>query len=472
VHDIGGATKGEVDGGAGDEMLAPDTRRQRFAWYSYAWASHTFETSVITVFMSRYLPAVAKKAVGDNGRLEVLGIPIAAGSLFAYVVSFCAIVLVVLMPVVGAVADRSGRKRELLLGFGYLGAASCAAMWFVSGTRWLLGSLLLIAAYLTYTCAKVVYNSMLPDLASANERDRISSIGWASGYVGGGLLLAVSFVGSFFINDSVLLARLSLCVAGLWWAAFALIPVFVLRNAPRSAHQRQAAGGWVLTAGFRELGDTLRGARRYPLTLLFLVAYLVYYDGINTVTTLAADYGQEELKLRQSTLLTAILIVQFAAFGGALLLGRLAARWGAKRVIGASLVVWVGVVTAAYFLQAGSAVQFYALAMVLSIVMGGSQALSRSLYSSMIPRGKEAEYFSLYEISSSGSSALGPLLFGVALQNTGSYRDAILSLVIFFVVGLALLLRVDVRRAVAAAGNTLPVSLGGDPVAPVARSVG
>ena len=192
-----------------------------------------------------------------------------------------------------------------------------------------------------------------------------------------------------------------------------------------------------------------------------LIAYLVYYDGITTVTTLSADYGQEELRLGSNTLLTAILIVQFAAFGGALLLGRLAQVWGAKRVIAGSLVVWIGVVGAAYFVQAGAVFQFYALALVLSIVLGGSQALSRSLYSSLVPAGKEAEYFSVYEISSSGSSALGPLLFGLTLQNTGSYREAILSLVVFFIVGLGLLLPLNLRRAVEAAGNVLPASMAG-----------
>lgn len=450
-------------------LAAAGLRRQRFAWYTYGWGAHTFETTVVTVFMSRYLPAVAENAVGKNGRLHVLGIPIAAASLFAYVASLSAILLIILMPIVGAIADRTGRKRELMLTLGYAGAFSCVAMWFVTGSNWVLGSVLMIVAYLTYTCAKVVFNSILPDLAVSNERDKVSSLGWAWGYIGGGILLAINFVFSFFIIDEALLARLSLGLAGIWWALFALVPLRMLRNAPRSQRQRPVTGS-MWTAGFRELGDTLRHARLFPLTLLFLVAYLVYYDGINTVTTLAADYGQNALDLSSNTLLTAILIVQFAAFGGALLLGRLAERWGAKRVIAWSLVVWIGVVVVAYFLQAGKPVQFYLLAMALSVVMGGTQALSRSLYSGMIPRGKEAEYFSLYEISSSGSSALGPLLFGIALQETGSYRVAIFSLVVFFVVGLALLIPLNVRRAIVAAGNPVPRSLGGPVVAPVAES--
>ena len=440
----------------------PTLNRLRFGWYTYGWASHTFETTVITVFMSRYLPYVAEQAVGQNGRLHVLDIPIAPGSLFTYTVSVCSVLLVLLMPIVGAIADRSGRKREMLLGFGYLGAFSCVAMIFIEPGNWQLGALLFIVAFLTYSCAKVVYNSLLPDLADPDLRDRVSSIGWAAGYVGGGILLAINFVWSFMLqHDSALLARLSLCSAGVWWALFALVPLRILRHLPRSATARAPIRGSILTSGFHELGDTLRHLRLFPLTLLFLVAYLVYYDGISTITTLSADYGQHELQLNDTTLLSAILLVQFTAFGGALLLGRFAEWWGAKRVVAASLVVWVGIVIAAYFLQPGSALQFYALAFVLSIVMGGSQALSRSMFSSMIPQGKEAEYFSLYEISSSGTSALGPLVFGLTLQNTGSYRSAIFSLIVFFVVGLLLLLMVNVRKAITMAGNVPPATATG-----------
>jgi len=448
--------------GGGPAFAGPALRRQRFAWYTYGWASHTFETTVVSVFLSRYLPAVATNAVGANGRLHIVGIPIAPGSLFTYVASFCAFVLVVVMPVVGAVADRFGRKREMLLTFGFLGAASCAAMWFITGSNWGLGVGLTVAAYVSYTCAKVIYNSMLPDIAGADDRDRVSSLGWAAGYVGGGLLLAGNFVLSFFVDDKAELARISLGLAGLWWALFMLVPLRTLRNAPRDVAARQGLPrGSVVTSGFHQLGDTLRHMRAYPLTLLFLLAYLIYYDGINTVTTLAAQYGDQELHLSDNTLLTAILIVQFTAFGGALLLGRFAQRWGAKRVIAWSLVVWIGVVVCAYFLPANKPLAFDALAIGLSIVLGGTQALSRSLFAGMIPRGKEAEYFSLYEVSSSGSSIFGTLLFGLALQNFGSYRVAIVSLMVFFVVGLVLLVRVDVARAVAAAGNELPASLGG-----------
>ncbi|HEX5403352.1 MAG TPA: MFS transporter [Pseudonocardiaceae bacterium] len=450
---------------------AEEMPRQRRAWYTYAWGSHAFETIVVSVFLSRYLPAVATNAVGANGRVHILGIPILPGSLFTFTASFSAFVLIVLMPIVGALADRFGRKKEMLLSFGFLGAASCVGMFFITGSMWQLGTGLTVAAYLTYTCGKVIYNSMLPNLSVADERDRISSLGWAAGYIGSGILLAGNFVMSFFISDTALLARYSLGIAGLWWALFSLVPLRMMRNAARAKVEGVPRGS-VVSSGFRQLGQTLAHMRGYPLTLLFLLAYLIYYDGINTVTTLAAQYGSSELHLSDNVLLTAILIVQFAAFAGALLLGRFAQRWGAKRVVTWSLVVWIAVVAGAYFMQQRAPLQFYVLAIVLSLVLGGSQALSRSLFSNMIPVGKEAEYFSLYEVSSSGSSIFGTLLFGVALQTTGSYRVAILSLVVFFVVGLALLARVNVARAVAAAGNVLPLSLGGRPEEPATGVAG
>jgi UMF1 family MFS transporter len=437
----------------------PAIKRLRFGWYSYGWSAQVFETTVLAVFMSRYLPAVATNAVGETGRLHVLGIPIAPGSLFTYTVSLGSVLLIVLMPIVGAFADRTGRKRQMLFAFAYLGAIACTAMVFVGMTDWVLGAVLFMVAFLTYKCARVVYNSLLPDLADSDERDAVSSAGWAAGYLGGGVLLALNLVASFFIADKSELARLSLCSAGLWWAAFMIVPAIILRKMPMSADAHAPKAGSAITAGFKELGDTLRHLRLYPWTLLFLLAYLIYYDGIATTTTLAADYGQNELKLDDNILLSAILLVQFASFGGVLLLGRLARRWGAKVVVVWSLVVWSILITLAYFLQAGQPVQFYLLAIGISLVLGGSQALSRSMFASMIPVGKEAEYFSLFEISSSGTSALGPLVFGLVLQNTGSYRSAIFSLIAFFVIGLVVLLLVNVRKAITAAGNPLPATL-------------
>ena len=430
--------------------------RQRRGWYLYGWASQTFPTLVTTVFMSRYLTSVAENAVGKHGRVHPFGIPVAPGSLFAYTVSAATIVVVVLMPLVGAIADRTGRKRDIMLGTGWFGALACVAMVFVGGTNWQLGAALYALAFLGYSCSIVVSYSLLVDLSTSADRDRVSSVGWAIAYIGGGTLLAVSFLTSLFV-DKTTLARASLCASGVWWVVWS-IPVYrrLPRVIGRGAHS--SAGG-LLGSGFRQLAITMRHLRGFPLTLAFLIAFLVYNDGIQTVTTIAAQYGDKQLHLSDTVLLVAILIVQFVAFAGAIWLGRLAERFGSKRVVLGSLIVWMACVGVGYFLQAGVIWQFFVLAMVIALVLGGSQALSRSLFSRMIPTGVEAEYFSFYEISDSGTSWLGPLVFGLTYQNTGSYRGALFSLIVFFVVGFVLLLRVPVRRAVEAAGNEVPAIL-------------
>jgi UMF1 family MFS transporter len=211
-----------------------------------------------------------------------------------------------------------------------------------------------------------------------------------------------------------------------------------------------------VAGSFRQLGATLRDLRRYPLTLWFLGAYLLFNDGVQTVIGVSAQYGAEQLQLAQTTLVSAILLVQVVAFAGAMGMGRLADRIGARRTVLGSLVVWTAVLVAAYFLQAHAALQFYLLAVVIGFVLGGTQALTRSLFSQLIPPGKEAEYFGFYEISDRGTSWLGPFAFALTFQLTGSYRYAIVSLVLFFVVGGVLFARLPLRRAVLAAGNQPP----------------
>ncbi|MDQ3578350.1 MAG: MFS transporter, partial [Actinomycetota bacterium] len=227
-------------------------------------------------------------------------------------------------------------------------------------------------------------------------------------------------------------------------------------HVPRTHAPVEGSSGAIVPAAFRELRDTLRHARMYPLTLAFLGTYLIYTDGIATVANISAQYGSEELNFSADVLITTILIVQFVAFFGGVLHGRVARHLGAKKTIMISLAVWVVVIGAAYFVQAGQAIQFYLLAGGIGLVLGGTNALSRSLFSQMVPPGKEAQYFSVYEIGERATSWLGPLVFAVTASTTGSYRYAIISLVIFFLVGLVLLYFVPVRRAIQAVGNPEP----------------
>jgi UMF1 family MFS transporter len=451
---------------------ARSTRRERAGWYAYDWANSAFQSTVITVFLGPFLTTVAKQAAGCapdadtcDGNVHPLGITVAPGSYYAYLVSLSVFLTVFALPVMGAIADRSAHKKRLLAAAAFTGAGATMAMAFVTGDRYLLGGALFLVANIAFGAAIVVYNSFLPQLAGPDDRDRISSRGWALGYLGGGLLLAINLVvvQSFAVEGdagrTLDLARWSIVSAGVWWAVFTLVPLWWLTDRPGGQAVDPSTRGNVLLDGFRQLRHTVRGMRAYPLTLFFLLAFLVYNDGIQTVITLASQYGTEELKLGQSTLIVTILLVQFLAFGGALLLGALAARIGARRTILVSLVLWTLVILAAFRLPVGEAAPFMVLGASIGLVLGGSQALSRSLFSQLIPAGKEGEYYGFYEISDKGTSWLGPLAFGLIFQLTGSYRVGLVSLLVFFVVGGVLLALVPVRRAIIAAGNTPPATL-------------
>ncbi|MFK4226052.1 MFS transporter [Streptomyces sp. NPDC019890] len=434
---------------------ATERRREQHGWYFYDFACSVYSTSVLTVFLGPYLTSVAKAAADAEGFVHPLGIPIRAGSVFAYAVSISVVLAVLVMPLAGAAADRTGRKKPLLAAAAYVGATATAGMFFLDGERYLLGAFLLIVANASLSVSMVLYNAYLPQIAEPDERDTVSSRGWAFGYTSGALVLVLDLVlysghDSFSLSEGEAV-RICLASAGLWWGAFTLVPLRRLRD-----RQTAPSGEGAVGSGWRQLLATLRDMRRHPLTLSFLLAYLIYNDGVQTVISQASIYGSEELDLDQTTLITAVLLVQVLAVVGALGMGRLARTHGAKRTILASLAVWTLILAAGYFLPAGAPLWFFALAGAIGLVLGGSQALSRSLFSHLVPRGKEAEYFSAYEMSDRGLSWLGPLVFGLAYQLTGSYRDAIISLVVFFALGFVLLARVPVRRAVAAAGNPVP----------------
>jgi MFS transporter, UMF1 family len=438
-----------------------NNRREQVGWYFYDWANSAFYTTVVTVFLGPYLTGVAKAAAESLGEgntfIYPLGIKVFYGSFFPYVVALSVGLQMIFLPILGAIADYSHRKKQMLALFAYIGAFATIGLYFLQGTNYVLGGGLFVLANLSYGASIVFYNSFLPDISSPEERDHVSSVGWAIGYLGGGLLLAVNLY-LFARADSLGLTsaqavRISLASSGAWWAVFTLIPLSTLRN--RQPVKEPPAGQHFIATGFKQLRHTLGSARRYPQTLLFLIAYLLYNDAIQAVIALASVFGSEELKLDQSTLVQVILLVQFAAFFGSLIFNWVAKAIGSKRAIIVSLIIWTGVLVYAYGLLQ-TPLQFFILGAVIAIVLGGSQALSRSVYSLMIPKGQEAEYFSLYEVSDKGTSWLAPLFFGLALQFTHSYRVAILSLVVFFIVGLAVLTRVDVRKAAIEAGNEAP----------------
>ena len=429
----------------------------RRSWYLYDWANSAFSTTVISLFIGPYLTSVAESGADASGMISLWGLDMRPGSLYPYAVSFSVFAQVFLLPIVGGIADRIKSRNGLLAVFAYIGSISTMFLYFVKDGRYALGAFLLIVANLSFGAALVVANSYLQDLAAPDKRDTVSSRGWAFGYAGGGLLLLLNLVlyagyESFGVTQGEAV-RISLMSAGVWWAIFTIITVRGLRTLNRPVG---AVGSQALTVGFKELKVTLKDVRKYPETLKFLIAYLFYNDGIQTVIAISGTYAILELKLTEISLVFAILLVQITALIGALLLGRLSNSIGAKKVILLTLVIWTVMVIITYALPAGQQNPYLVIAAGIGFVLGGSQALSRSLYSQVIPRSREAQYFSFYEISERGTSWLGTFAFGVAFGLTGSYRQSVLLIIAFFIVGGLLLLRVNIRQAITESGNPQP----------------
>jgi UMF1 family MFS transporter len=435
-------------------------RREIFGWAMYDWANSAFSTTVGTVFLGPYVASLARNAAEAAGTTTVsfLGIPIAPDSFLPYCISFSVGMQVLFLPILGAIADYSHLRKQMMRLFATIGAVSTILMFLLTGGSWWLGGVLFIIANLAFGAAMVFYNAYLPDIASEEERDRVSSYGWAMGYLGGGILLALNLAFYLFSDalgiPSDLAVRINLASAGIWWIGFSFITWSRLRA--RHASRSLPPGNTYASIGFKQLRKTLSEVNHFPETLKFLLAYFLYNDGIQTVIAISATFAaapllQGGLELEQQTLTAVILMIQFVAFGGALLWGRLAKWIGAKRAIIASLIIWSGVVIYAYGgLQGESVVlQFFILGMFIALVMGGSQAISRSLFAQMIPNGKEAEFYSFYEISERGTSWIGPLIFGLANQLFGSLRYGILSLIFFFIAGLIILPFVQVDKAIA-----------------------
>jgi UMF1 family MFS transporter len=423
------------------------SQREQRGWYLYDWANSPYFTSVLAVFLGPYLTTLAKAAADTSGYIHPFGIPVDARSLYPYLISISVAGQVLFLPVVGAIADYGHRKKELLALTAFFGSAATAAMFFIQGTNYMLGAALLIISNISFGASIVVYNSFLPEIAPPEQRDAISSRGWALGYAGGGVLLALNLLllfraASLGISEAMAV-RVSLASAGVWCVLFTIPVLLALRN--RGPARVPPPGENRVAIAFRQLAHTLRDTRRYPQTLLFLVAYLIYNDAIQTVLAVAGQFGSDGLKMPISQLTTAILMAQFVGIFGAIGFGRLAEHIGTKFAIATTLAIWAAILIYIYgFVH--TALQFFFVTASVAIVMGGSQALSRSLFAQLVPKGKEAEYFSIYEISDKGTSWLGPAFYGLALQWTGSYQAAILSLIVFFAAGLVFLSRVDVEK--------------------------
>lgn len=409
------------------------------AWAMYDWANSAFATTIMAAVLPVYYASVAAANLPGNS----------ATVYWAYTTSISLLIAAVLSPVLGAMADLSGAKKRLLAVFAFLGVFGTALLYFVKTGDWLMASVFFVIGEIGFAGSLVFYDSLLPHIASGEEMDQVSSKGYAMGYLGGGILLAVNLAMIMLAPKELtgLMSRLSFLSVALWWFVFT-IPL--LKYVPEPARKLQPGekGLNPVKAAFGRLGHTFREIRNYKHLFLFLVAFWFYNDGIGTIIKMATIYGAE-IGIGQTTLIGTLLMVQFVAIPFAFLFGWLAKKIGTKRSIYLSLIIYTGITIYAYFLQYEW--QFWALGFAVATVQGGSQALSRSLIGRMMPKSKSAEFFGFFSVSEKFAGIAGPFVFGIVGQMMGQSRLSIVSLIIFFVIGAAILSRVDVDAGIAAA---------------------
>ena len=417
-------------------------RRPVVAWALYDWANSAFATTVMAGFFPLFFKQYWNDAVPATVSTFRLGLASGVTSL----------VIALMAPVIGAIADKGGARIKLLALFTLLGAAMTAALVLVEQGDWTSAALLYGAASIGFWGGNEFYDSLLTDLAAEPEYDLVSSYGYALGYLGGGLLFAVNAVmvsnpALFGIEGAALAVKLSFASVAVWWVVFTVPALLFVREKVTAPLPPRAA----VRAGLAELRRTFGHVRESRPLLLFLLAYWFYIDGVNTIIKMAVDYGLA-LGFRQASLIQALLLVQFVGFPAALAFGWLGARIGARAGILIALAVYAGVTLYAYRLDTER--EFFALAIVIGCVQGGVQSLSRSFYGRLVPAGKAGEFFGFYNMMGKAAAILGPLLAGGVALVTGDSRLAMLSIALLFGVGGALLLRVPYRASGHSAGST------------------
>lgn len=411
------------------------------AWTMYDWANSAFATTI----MASILPNYFGMFIATESSLTLWGYTVAIGSLIAAVIS----------PVLGAIADFRGSKKVFMGFFIALGVVATALLFLVDQPgEWLLASILYILGTIGFAGSLVFYDALLPHIADPDEIDQVSARGYAMGYIGGGLLLLINvvmiFVGPRFLpnmdnTEAVkLMMRLSLVSVAVWWALFS-IPIFRHVKEPVRKIEPGEEKLNVLTVGFQRFFNALKGIRKFRDLFLFLLAFFVYANGIGTIITMAVAFGTD-LGFGSTVLIGTLLLVQFVAAPFAILFGKLSKILGIKKSITISLLVYTFIAVIGFFMT--KEWHFILLGLFVATVQGGSQALSRSLVGQLMPKSKSAEFYGFYSVSEKFNTVIGPILFSVINQVTGNSRLAIISLVIFFISGIALLAKVNIERGI------------------------
>ena len=431
--------------GATVETYPEATRLQKFSWIMYDWANSGYGLIVISAvfapyFIAQLLPVVGTDSNGAPVRALKVGSTVLLGTtVYGLLTSLSMALMALGAPVLGAVADIKGWTRRLLAVFGVAGALLTMGMFFLTPGRWLLGAVLFVTSNFCFGTSFAFSSAFLPRLTRPEKQGSLSGWGFAAGYVGGALALIIVLL---MINANGDYARHGLALSGLWWLVFGLPAYLFLKELPPQATADDT--GPLISAGFRRIGKTLRNLRGYRMLFLFLLAFLLYNDGVETVIAMAGSFGTEQLRMTPEQIIQMLLIVQFVAFGGAVAFGYVADRIGNKPVIVINLLVWVVAATLAFFVQTPR--QFMWLGVMVGAVLGGVQASSRALMALLSPEHIRNEAFGFFSISGKFASIFGPALFAGVTQAAGSPRYGVLSVLPFLAGGLAVLLFVKEPR--------------------------
>jgi UMF1 family MFS transporter len=426
----------------------PVQKREIFGWAMYDFANSAFATTILAVIFNQYFATVV--AGGEKG-VDLFGFHLHGASFFTFSVALSMATSAVLAPFLGAVADASASKKPFLMLFCYVAILFTGFLYFVREGNYWRGAIFFIIANIGFAGGNVYYNAFLPEISTDESIGRISGLGWALGYLGGGALLAVNLVmlkypgwlgfpaGYFTVQDCFF-------SVALWWFVFSLPTFFFLRE--RAQKSFPALRKSYLSEGYRRLRHTFRRIKTFRELTKFLVAYLIYNDGIETVILMASIFGAEVLGMETGEIILYFLMIQGIAFFGSLLFGFLADAIGNKKAVMISLCVWSMVVVWAFRLGIlwDPKTEYWILGILAAIVMGGSQAASRSLQGIFTPDANSAEFFGFFAVSGKFASVFGPLIYGILIAITGSVRSGILSVLFFFIVGMAILWTVDERK--------------------------
>ncbi len=419
------------------------------AWCSYDWANSVYNLIVTTAIFPIYYSAATKAAFGSE-IVSFFGWEVKNTVIYTYAISFSFLVIVLLSPILSGIADYSGKKKRFMQLFTTLGAAACLGLFFFKGSNLEYGLMCAVLASIGYAGALVFYNGFLPEIATPDRADAISARGFSMGYIGSVILLVINLVmitqfALFGFEDETAPTQIAFLMVGIWWIGFAQIAFKYLKDRP-TGHR---ITNEILGKGFRELRHIWLLLQTRIFTLRFLFSFFFYSMGVQTVMLLAPLFGENEIGMGSSEMILIVLILQLLAIAGAYFFAWLSDKRGNKFAITIAIFIWIGICSTAFFLH--DKTTFYILAGVLGFVMGGIQSISRSTYAKMIPEGEKdtASYFSFFDVTEKLAIVIGTFSYGFIEQLTGSMRNSILAMSVFFVIGLFFLLTTKMPKVVA-----------------------